>query len=312
MRQEGWVNSDAKWSYDGPVAAANVLWWYDSKLETGLIPPPALSDNYPLVQSYSTDIPPAWDDHDPRNVNVPGNPGQRRGEFVEDLAYVFNTDLRGLPDMAEGTSVENLVLGIGQYLHEKGLWTEYKVQKLKSPSVVWLADQVSASNPVILLLGFWEYQQMTDGEGHASWQWRRLGGHYVSVAGTCLMANQVGFSDPWRDAAETGRSDGRVLPAHPQHPADPAVHNDAAFVSYDLYPIVSSASPGALWGLSNYASAYGEIENFAGMNWAEDLIPYLGEYQGGTIRVEVDYAVFIQRSEHPVHRYYGPVLMRPE
>jgi hypothetical protein len=312
MRQEGWMNADEKWSYDGPAAAANVLWWYDSKHEPGLFPPPAVNDSYPLVQSYSTVLPPAWDDHDPWNSNVPGNPGQRRGEFVEDLAYLVNTDLRGHPGMAEGTSVEDLALGIGQYIYEKGLWSEYRIEKVKSPSLIWLADEVSAGSPAILLLGFWEYQQVLDDEGHTSWQWRRLGGHYVTVAGTCLMGNQVALSDSWRDAAETGRAYGRVMPDHPQHPTDPGTHNDAAFVSHDLYAVASSASPGAVWGLVNYASGYDEIENFAGMNWAQDLIPVRGEYQGGTIHVEADYAVLIKESAHPVFRCYVPASIQDQ
>jgi hypothetical protein len=60
-----------------------------------------------------------------------------------------------------------------------------------------------------------------------------------------------------------------------------------------------------------YASAYDEIENFAGMNWARDLIPYWSEYQGGTVRVEADYAALISLSDHPVFRGFVPALIRP-
>jgi hypothetical protein len=308
MKQQVWTNADGKWSFDGPAAAANVLWWYDSRFESGAFPPPVISDNYPLVQSYDTLGPLRRDDHDPMNVNLPWTNGPRDGELVDNLAYVMRTDARKAA--STGTSVEDLALGLGQYIHEKGLWPEYRIEKIKSPSLIWLADKVSAGNPAVLLLGFWEYQQLLDDYGHTFWQWRRLGGHYVTIAGTCLMGNQVILSDPWRDAAETGRASGRVLPDHPQHLTNPEIHNDAAYVSHDLYAVVSAVSPEALWGLVNYASAYGEIENFAGMNWAQDLLPYWGEYQGGAIRVEADYAVLLTKTAHPVLRGLLPVLMR--
>ena len=307
MNQQGWTNSAGKWSYDGPAVAAEALWWYDSRFETGIYPPPVLSDNYPLIESYDTLSALMRDDHDPMNVNLPFKLGPRDGELVDDLAYVLNTDSRGLT--ADGTDVEELALGIGQYIHEKGLWPDYKVETYKSPTLLWLADQVHENRPVILLLGFWEYQWVTDGSGHGSWQWRRLGGHYVTIAGTCLAQNKVAFSDPWRDGAETGRTDGRVLPAHSQHPADTSVHNDAKFVSHDLYRVEPSTSPGGLWGPVGYALSYEEIANFAGMNWAKDLLSYRGEYEDGVVHVEAEYAVVVFPSPHTVRELFFPMQL---
>lgn len=306
MRQEGWQNAAGKWSYDGPVAVANVLWWYDSRYETGGFPPPIISDNYPLVQSYDTLSALRRDDHDPMNLNLPGNPGMRNGELAEDLAYVVRTDSRG--QNSEGTALEDLVLGIGQYIHEKGLWTEYKVEARKSPSLIWLTDQIQQDKPLILLLGFWEYQWVTDDNGHGSWQWRRLGGHYVAVAGTCLAANQVALSDPWRDGAEIGLSAGRVLPPHAPHLGDATLHNDAKMVSHDLYGVQPSSSPGGLWELAGYAPTHEEVANFFGMNWADDLRAYRGEYKGGAIHVEAEYAIVVSRVNRSVARRYFPVL----
>ncbi len=306
MRQEGWQNAAGKWSYDGPVAAANVLWWYDSRFETGGFPPPVISDSYPLVQSYDTLGPLRRDDHDPWNLNLAGNPGMRRGELAENLAYVAQTDLRGAA--SEGTDLEHLVLGLGQYIHEKGLWPEYKVEVRKSPPLLWLTDQIQQDNPVILLLGFWEYQWVTDGTGRGSWQWRRIGGHYVAVAGTCLVSNQVALSDPWRDGAEAGLSAGRILPPHGPHADDPMLHNDAKMVSHDLYAVQSSASPGGLWELVGYAPVYDEVANFAGMNWAQDLRAYRGEYKGGALHVEAEYAILVTPASHGVARRYLPVV----
>lgn len=306
MHQEGWQNAAGKWSYDGPVAAADVLWWYDSRYETGGFPPPTISDNYPLVQSYDTLSALRRDDHDPMNVNLAGNPGMRQGEFVEDLAYVAQSDMRGAA--VEGTDLQRLVLGIGQYIHEKGLWLEYKVEARKSPSLIWLTDQIQQDRPLILLLGFWEYQWVTDDVGRGSWQWRRLGGHYVATAGTCLAANQIALSDPWRDGAEIGLSAGRVLPPHGAHVNNPMLHNDAAMVSHDLYPVQPSSSPGGLLELVGYAPTHEEAANFFGMNWADDLRAYRGEYKGGAIHTEVEYAILISRVNHPVVRRYVPVV----
>jgi hypothetical protein len=58
-------------TYCGPFAAANSLWWFDSKFEpnpVGPLPggPPStipVSDSYTLVEPYGP-----WDDHDPQNV----------------------------------------------------------------------------------------------------------------------------------------------------------------------------------------------------------------------------------------------------
>ena len=72
QKQDAWgqaVGQPAvwQWSHCGPVAAANSLWWFDSKFETKTIPPPTVSDTYPLVKSYAV-TPNVWDDHSPRNV----------------------------------------------------------------------------------------------------------------------------------------------------------------------------------------------------------------------------------------------------
>jgi hypothetical protein len=244
------------------------------------------------------------------DLPLPREPGTREGELVEDLAYVVKTDARAMG--SDGTSVEDLALGIGQYIHEKGLWPDYKIEIRKSPSLLWLADQIHLDRPVILLLGVWEYQRVTDGNGADTLQWRRLGGHYVTVAGTCLADNHVAFSDPWRDGTETGLCNGRVLPPHEPHVNAPVIHNDASHVSHDLYGVRPSTAPFALWGISGYAPVVEEVSNFFGMNWAADLLPYKANYRGGEIHVEVDYAILVIHSPHTVTRYYFPSLMLPE
>ena len=89
QKQVPWWNwGTGQWSYCGPVAAANSLWWFDSKFEPspvmplGILPPPSPhNDNYYLVTSYGG-WPPMWDDHDPTNVGAMWGPG-----LVDDLAW---------------------------------------------------------------------------------------------------------------------------------------------------------------------------------------------------------------------------------
>ena len=95
------------WTHCGPVAVANSLWWLDSEFESNTIPPPAVIDNYPLVQSYGQ-----WDDHDP--LNVP--------PLVEHLAYLMDTDgLRTGYGGHFGTDVFDMQAGITHYLSWSGV-----------------------------------------------------------------------------------------------------------------------------------------------------------------------------------------------
>ena len=66
QKQDQWDNPPgpgAGWYYCGPVAAANSLWWFDSKFEPNPISPPAINDGYPLVRAPAAAL---YDDHSPR------------------------------------------------------------------------------------------------------------------------------------------------------------------------------------------------------------------------------------------------------
>ena len=222
QQQDAWKNGAGQWTYCGPVAAANSLWWFDSKFEPKPVPPPVLNDNYPLLASYNPGV---WDDHDPRNVQP----------FVNNLAALAGTN-------QAGTKPDRLAQGIKLYLVTKGLDADYTVTLEKAPTFPWVEKEVERSEDVILLIGFW--QNTTIG-------WRRIGGHYVTVPGVDSAKRLIAFSDPFVDAAEIGGW-GRVLPApHPAgHPA--SLHNDARFVSHDLYQVIATNSPGGIWGPWGY------------------------------------------------------------
>jgi uncharacterized repeat protein (TIGR01451 family) len=266
----------------GPAAMANSLWWFDSKFEAlTSTTPPVISDTYRLVTSYN---PGGWDDHDPQNV-VP---------FVDDLANNYFGTNQGLI----GTNVISMFHGTHRYLRRHGLWDDYQVTLVVSPTFRWVADEVMRSEDVILLLGFYEWQETVPGG-----QWVRVGGHYVNVAGVDPNPGgpMIAFSDPYVDNAEvTGAGrvlSGTLLPHYPPHPGpDPTIHDDAGNVSHDVYPVVATNSPGGVWGPAEYP-----WKAFRG--WFTGLEPLWinphpeienGEYLGSeNIQIEVEYALAV-------------------
>ena len=271
QKQDQWYAVSGKWSYCGPVAVANSFWWFDSKFEPAPVMPPTINDHYPLVQSYS---PQQWDDHHPNNVDP----------LVKDLAYRMDTDGQRTGGQWHGTYVHDMEVAIDQYLFDKGLHNSFYEVTVKSPDFDWIVEEVERCEDVVLLLGFWEYQQ-EDG-------WQRIGGHYVTVAGVNSLTQEIGISDPYLDNAEAG-GPGRVLPMAHGYPHVASVHNDTQYCSHDIYAVIPSDSPGGLWALEGYPVTSSLLENFAEMNFAQDLVSYMGAYTGGAINVEIDYAVAV-------------------
>jgi len=112
------------------------------------------------------------------------------------------------------------------------------------------------------------------------------------VAGVNSKNSQIGISDPYRDRAEEGKP-GRVPAAHAS-PHTAEVHNDARYVSHDIYDVVTSDSPGGRWALKDYAEGR-DIDNFIDQNWADDLLPYREPRLRTdlSVRTEIDYAVAV-------------------
>jgi uncharacterized repeat protein (TIGR01451 family) len=305
-QKQSWVSAPPAppWTYCGPVAAANSLWWFDSKFEPypvlpqGGPPPTPHNDNYYLVMSYGG-IPPTWDDHDPINVIGLGAPA-----LVDHLAWYFDTNgLRsGIPIM--GTEVHAMTYGLQWYLYNDpksptyrpnggSYYDDYHVQLVKKPTFKWVEAEVERSEDVILLLGLWQDQMPGPGE-----IWVRVGGHYVTVAGINSTDLQIAFSDPFFDNAEAG-GPGRVLSGtlilhqHPPIPPD-STHNDAGNVSHDIYTVILPAvSPGGLWEINNYPYNPGDFEwqncpnEFQGMQGPYILLPPPED----RVYAEVEYAL---------------------
>lgn len=308
QRQDNWMDpTGLSWSFCAPAAAANSLWWFDSKLEPTPLMPPGFNDNYSLVSSFASMLP-AWDDHDPLNVDSPASLWPPGGELVEVLAQYFGTNL-----LSSGSNIQDVYQGISNYINDRHLLHEYTVSLNQTPDFWWIADHIRRSSDTLLLLGF--YELMPGGE------FQRLGGHYVSASGVDLQGGYIAFSDPWFNRIETswplagplpssgwpwytGRmSTGFIFPhTHPGVPPEIS-HNDAGNISHDIYRVMPSPVTGGAWLIDQYATSWSQVENFWGQNGGG--APYLG----GPIFTEVEWAVVV--SNVKTWGIYLPILLRP-
>lgn len=276
QHQDMWYDpASGRWTFCGPVAVANSLWWLDSKFEPGSVPPPTVSDGFGLVTSMGF-----WDDHDPNNVPL----------LVNFLAAYMNTN------PMTGTEVHDMKKGIDQYLNSMGMSAYFYTHLYKQPTFELVETEVERSQDVVLLLGFWQFDPVMQ-------MWYRFGGHYVTVAGinSTSQPQWVAISDPYFDAAEPPPEGinwmGRVLPPpiHPHPPVAPdTVHNNATYVSQDIYgALMGSPSPGGLWGFPDYYMAWPpNFENFQGQNFPVEYLPNNGYYNPSLyVYTEVEYAV---------------------
>jgi uncharacterized repeat protein (TIGR01451 family) len=300
QKQDLWDNQpgSGSWSYCGPVAVANSLWWFDSKFEPkpmGPLPggPPSTippNDYYYLVTAYGQ-----FDDHDPQNVGGMGVMG-----LVDDLAWHFDTDGIRTGISVKGTNVHSMSHGLQWYLYNDpgsphyrpgggNYYDDYHVQLVKMPTWEWVVEEVQRSEDVVLLLGFWAFNDPPQGEG----SWERVGGHFVTVAGINATDLRIAFSDPFHDNAEAG-GPGRVfsgsLSLHSPTPhITGTIHNDAGNVSHDIYPVnLTPVSPAGLWEIEGYPYLPG---TFSGQNIPAEFQSQTGGDPAGPIFVEVEYAL---------------------
>jgi hypothetical protein len=112
QHQDQWGPGQGIYTWCGPVATANSLWWLDSEYETlnfpTPVPPPTISDHFPLVTSYNPGV---WDDHDPQNVDP----------LVRNLAFLMDTDGQRTGLVHQGTNYIDMETGISQYLQQQGV-----------------------------------------------------------------------------------------------------------------------------------------------------------------------------------------------
>ena len=266
QKQDEWGFPEP-WTYCGPTAVANSLWWMDSRFEDPESPPPPeISDSFVMVTRYDM----AWDDHDPQNVEP----------FIEDLAWYMDTDGQRTGYTHRGTLVWDMYAGIVQYLLDRGLQRVFEVQVWEMPFFENITDEVERCEDVILLLGFHQEAEPL--------LYERVGGHYVTVSGVWSEELKIAFSDPYINNAEGGRP-GRVLP-YP-HECNSSIHNNATFVSHDQYVVgLESPSPAGEVYIPNYP-IFPTTYNIEGQNFQPEEMwewnPMLPTH------VEVEYMVTI-------------------
>ncbi|MBU0507242.1 T9SS type A sorting domain-containing protein [bacterium] len=272
QKQDAWRNANNQWNWCGPVAAANCLWWFDSKFETikckslpagTLIRPPTISDHYSLV--YNCVVGANLDDHDPPNV-------------VPWITLFGNSLPGGIPPA--GVTAQQIKTMIENWLASAAvnLAGHYTVRIVNAPTWDYIYRQVQISQDVILLLGFWQRDP-------SSGQWGRFGGHWVTVAGVDTQdVDEISYSDPCVDNAELGMPgvvwNGWIIPHVPIPGHGPGIHNDAGNVSHDHYPVQGSGSPGGGISPGNYGQEfdYSDWTNFQGLNRPARLDDFQSQY----------------------------------
>ena len=186
--QDNWRNTaTTQWSFCGPTAVANCLWWFDSKYANQTGHRGDGWDNFSLVRDYNETPPlnpgPNWDDHAFDNVNdlgtvwpaagappalppfTPGpqpqpQPIPRWGELVERLAWYVDTDGIRSGIFHQGTKVLDMSQGINDWLNDTGQDNLLYVHVEKAPNATWIKNEVVKCEDVILLLGFWEPEEL--------------------------------------------------------------------------------------------------------------------------------------------------------
>ncbi|MFH2036344.1 MAG: S8 family serine peptidase [Candidatus Zixiibacteriota bacterium] len=261
------------YSWCGPVALANCLWWFDSKYESSPVDPrpfypgpgqTPVNDQYSLVQSTNIGV---WDDHDTTNVQP----------FITYLKSFCNTD-----GYQPGTYIVDLMNGFNNYLSAVGLTGAYSCSLVPGPSFDLINDSITSGKNVILLLGFYEPAFSTGCIRH--------GGHYVTVAGVCDEETDLCISDPYFDINETSAHGGTI-------------QNDASLVSgphgtkhhdrYHLENYTHSCPTPATERITDYNSNWSALVNFVQQNTFNLALPPGGFPEGNPIVTLVDYALII-------------------
>jgi hypothetical protein len=278
--------------YCGPTAVANSIWWFHRK--------------FPLAGV----VPAGW-----TAINL-----------VQDLAQRMATNNQtpspnGHVGPYAGTYADDMKSGIDAYLQAQGVSNLLYEHTELTPTFDYINAEVQRSQDVTLLVGFWHIEQVQlVGQGVWMVWWKRVGGHFLTVAGVDPLNNRVAFSDPDGDFAEHGFS-GVVRPAGTDHNHDGdndpattigfrnaaynhAVHNNETYASHDYYTLKPSFSPGGQLAL---------VLDGDPLGYGAEMQAYHLQENGGeitpTVPTEV-YESFLNQQGYPppvVCQYYAEV-----
>ena len=226
-KQDQWGPAQGIYTWCGPVAVANSLWWLDSEFESKMtvspVPPETISDHFPLVTTYG-----AWDDHSSSNVDP----------LVRNLAFLMDTDGQRTGIAHLGTRWQDLETGTRNYITQQGLDKYFEVHDSSFPTFAWIENETEVCQDVELFLEFWQYSGGT---------WYPLtsipsfeAGHFVTCAGVNSTAGELLISDPYWDNYEAGLVPGR---SPVPHSIPHLSHNNASYVSQDAYQVAQFPLP---------------------------------------------------------------------
>jgi hypothetical protein len=177
------------------------------------------------------------------------SPGMPNWNLAADVFPVSTT----YPPLADNV-VNMLDLNfVAAHVGQKGTFYEHTVM---TPGFSFIEEEVKRCQDVVLLVGYWIFDTQS-----GIW-YREPGGHYVTVAGVDSLNQKLALSDPVQDAFETGLiPEGRIPTPHTHMPPEPpyVTHNNAAFVSQDIYNVQTITPPfppcpGGNLMLANFAS----------------------------------------------------------
>jgi hypothetical protein len=156
--------------------------------------------------------------------------GKKPGQVGWNMAADIFPITTAWPGAADNVIDANDLGLVNAHLGQKGMFEQHTVNA-PTLSLAYVEQEVKKNQDVVLQLGYWMWTGST---------WYRESGHFVTVAGINATQNKIGVSDPIHDAFETGLiAQGRIPIPHAHAPLEPpyVTHNNAAFVSHDIYDV---------------------------------------------------------------------------
>ena len=197
--------------------------------------------------------------------------------------------------MATNAQTDDVAAGVRALLNNSAIGL-LQVSVATEPTFASIVDSVaSGDQAVTLLVGFYHVENASEVKGSGFVvEWRRTGGHYVSVAGVDPVNARIALSDPDADSAEVG-APGFVRGADHDHDGDgdPGTTPDFGDPNYDhirhgvetnasadVYDVTPAIGPGGVWVLSDLGDplSYGAL-----------LAPFYEAASGGSLDAGVDF-----------------------
>ncbi len=268
--------------YDAAAAVADGLVWLGRRFPFAGLPTSG-TDHAPLIQNLAERMA-----TNAQSASPNGHGGSYLGSFADDVAAgvraILNSNANGLMQVAVTSE----------------------------PTFASVVDWVATGDQgVTLLVGFYHVEgvNVVPGSGFVV-DWRRTGGHYVTVAGVDSVNNKIALSDPDADRAEVG-APGFVRGPDHNHDgdADPATTPNFGDVNYahirhavetnasaDVYDVTPAIGPGGTWVLS----AQGDPLSYGAL-----LAPIYAAASGGSMVAGVE---FVSDADLLTNGYPDPVV----